>query len=101
MTTCTCCAAKVWVMYGPAMCDDCKKSGCDPLGPGSVKAIWPGDFGDVTVVEKVNPCRREHEPWCLADADVIGPAGIEYILEHGGDPNQFPQPCTCREWHRE
>ena len=37
----------------------------------------------------------EHDISCLADAVRIGPAGIASIVERGGDPNQFPQPCTC------
>jgi septal ring factor EnvC (AmiA/AmiB activator) len=36
-----------------------------------------------------------HEDHCLADAVTIGPAGIRGIVKRGGDPDAFPQPCTC------
>lgn len=42
---------------------------------------------------------RGHDVSCLADATAIGPAGIASIIERGGDPEQFPQPCTC--WNAE
>lgn len=58
MTPCQCCSIPVWVMYSPATCDDCEKSGCNPLGPGADFDVRESDFATITIVRKKAPCRK-------------------------------------------
>jgi len=56
------------------------------------------EYDDLAPMDSVAPVcpSTAHEDSCFADAVTIGPAGIKDIIERGGDPNVFPQPCTCK-----
>ena len=50
---------------------------------------------NTSFVTAVRAAVERHEDHCFADATAIGPAGIKAIIAAGGDPNIYPQPCTC------